>query len=88
MVKRFIAGAVCPRCGSQDSVRAERDPERRLLRRECVECDFSDVLYDAPLDELPTRVTAPDPMDQVTSQPIRILDPTTLHDASKPSTKK
>lgn len=79
MVKRFISGAVCPRCGSQDSIRAERDEKQRAMHRECVECEFTDMLYDAPKTELPTRVSEPNPLDQVEAQPVRILDPSKKH---------
>ena len=56
--KRFIAGAVCPRCATMDSVRMYRDDEREY--RECVKCGFEDSLridgrQDVP--ELETRVT-------------------------------
>ncbi len=59
-VKRFIAGAVCPKCGTMDTVRAfELEGQ---LYRECVSCDFSDEM-DAQLgvnEELPTRVNQSD----------------------------
>ncbi|WP_066013532.1 YheV family putative zinc ribbon protein [Endozoicomonas atrinae] len=41
--KRFIAGAVCPSCGTMDSVRMFRSETERDYR-ECVECGFSDVM--------------------------------------------
>ncbi|GAB2578287.1 MULTISPECIES: YheV family putative zinc ribbon protein [Nitrincola] len=41
-IKRFIAGAVCPRCGKMDCVRMYRDEERE--HRECIECGFADSL--------------------------------------------
>lgn len=75
MTKRFIAGAVCPRCGAQDSIRAERDEEKHVLNRDCVECDFTDALYDTPQSEIKTRVTPPDPLADVPAQPINIMDP-------------
>jgi len=57
VVKRFIAGAVCPRCAAMDSVRMYRDEEREY--RECVKCGFEDSLrLDGRPDpeELATRV--------------------------------
>lgn len=53
--RRFIAGAVCPRCGAMDKIIVDMDTQRR----ECVACDFSEA---RPLDEtggqeLPTRVS-------------------------------
>ncbi len=46
---RFVADAVCPRCGSRDSVRLQRLPAGGQ-QRDCVECDFfeSDAHSDAP----------------------------------------
>ena len=51
-MRRFIAGAVCPRCGLMDKLQV--DTERNL--RECVSCGYSD---ERPVDgapELRTRV--------------------------------
>lgn len=79
MVKRFIAGAVCPKCGSQDAIRAERDEAHKAMQRECVDCGFTDVLYDAPQTEIPTRVSEPNPLDRIDAQPVRIIDPQTKH---------
>ena len=49
--KRFIAGAVCPRCGAQDRVRIFSIGG--ATHRDCVACGFSDVLEEAPADALP-----------------------------------
>ncbi len=53
--RRFIAGAVCPRCGAMDKIVVDLDSDER----ECVACDFSER---RPQDvgrpsELPTRVS-------------------------------
>ena len=53
--RRFIAGAVCPRCAAMDKIVVDLDTDTR----HCVACDFSE---DRPRDagagqELPTRVT-------------------------------
>ena len=53
--RRFIAGAVCPRCGEMDKLVVYLDSDQR----ECVACGFSEG---RPLDgdsapELPTRVS-------------------------------
>ena len=53
--RRFIAGAVCPRCGEMDKIVVDLDSDAR----ECVACDFSEG---RPQDstgnqELPTRVS-------------------------------
>lgn len=66
LAKRFIAGAVCPACSAQDSVKMwEVDG---VPHRECVACDYADTL-DAQGNsvprELPTRVNkaaAPKPV--------------------------
>lgn len=55
--RRFIAGAVCPRCGKMDKIVV--DMETRT--RECIDCGFSEG---RPADntstvELPTRVSRP-----------------------------
>ena len=65
VVKRFIAGAVCPRCAAMDSVRMYRDEEREY--RECVKCGFADSLrLDGRPDpeELSTRVNQETPATQ------------------------
>lgn len=55
MTRRFIAGAVCPRCGLMDKLRV--DTETR--ERECVSCGFSDTRPDGPVTEPATRVSRP-----------------------------
>lgn len=56
-VKRFIAGAVCPACSAQDTIKMWNVDG--IPHRECVICGFSDYLdpqgNSVPL-ELPTRV--------------------------------
>lgn len=54
--RRFIAGAVCPRCGEMDRIVVDLDTDQR----ECVSCGFSEA---RPADtaeqtgEVPTRVS-------------------------------
>lgn len=79
MVKRFIAGATCPSCGIQDSIRADHDDAGGMLSRECVECGFKDVLSSQSQKELETRVTALDPRANIEAQPVKIMDPSKLH---------
>lgn len=75
VVKRFVAGATCPRCGEMDTLRMYRDEEREY--RECVECGFEDSMRldgseEAP-EELETRVNReaePIPAD---AQPLRFV---------------
>lgn len=52
--RRFIAGAVCPRCAVMDRIVIDLDSDRR----ECVACGFSEERPQAPESaELPTRVS-------------------------------
>ncbi len=55
MSRRFIAGAVCPRCGEMDKLVV--DSETR--QRECVSCGFSDLRPAEAPRELRTRVNQP-----------------------------
>lgn len=56
--KRFIAGAVCPRCAEMDKIMMfTTDDEDQV--RECVACGFTDAVSDTPKPEdaeLQTRV--------------------------------
>jgi len=59
VVKRFIAGAVCPRCGEMDCIRTFRDEEREY--KECIRCDYADSMRldgqpESGVEELETRV--------------------------------
>lgn len=57
VIKRFIAGAVCPRCGEMDCIRTYRDEEREY--KECVRCDYTDSMRldgEPEVEELETRV--------------------------------
>jgi uncharacterized metal-binding protein (TIGR02443 family) len=63
--RRFIAGAVCPRCAKQDKI-VMFDNEAGERVRECVACGFRDSLSEeqpAP-EELGTRVNQPRPGEQ------------------------
>jgi uncharacterized metal-binding protein (TIGR02443 family) len=53
MPRRFIAGAVCPRCGLQDKLVVDTEAGSR----ECVSCGFSDRRPVAGVAEPRTRVT-------------------------------
>ena len=58
--KRFIAGAVCPKCSEMDKLVMYKNEEGRDVR-ECVACDYRDVMQSeeelAKAAELQTRVT-------------------------------
>lgn len=73
--RRFIAGAVCPRCSEMDTTVMYRLDG--IEHRECVACDFAEKAnFSAATKELPTRVnqaesfTAPGDV-----QVVKILDP-------------
>jgi uncharacterized metal-binding protein (TIGR02443 family) len=74
--RRFIAGAVCPRCKEMDTVVMYR--REGVERRECVSCDFFEEANFGPTgQELPTRVNRsaePVPIDPHV-RVVKILDP-------------
>lgn len=75
--KRFIAGALCPRCAAMDRIRSWESNGVRY--RECVSCDFFEQLpmEDENPAELGTRVNrdgAGKPAEE-DFQTVRILDP-------------
>jgi len=83
IVKRFVAGAVCPRCAQMDTIRVYRNEIREY--RECIKCDYKDGqnLDGSPesVQELATRVNQEQPanqsgakVDTVIAQPIK-FDP-------------
>jgi uncharacterized protein len=57
-VKRFIAGAVCPRCGEMDRIMVFIDHHQHQ-RKACVSCGFNEGLSEEqiPPPELETRVS-------------------------------
>ncbi|MEQ6917670.1 YheV family putative zinc ribbon protein [Halomonas aquatica] len=74
--KRFIAGAICPRCAEMDRIRAWE--QNGVRYRDCVSCDFFEQLpiEDEVAPELETRVNR-EREEQKTSelQAVKILDP-------------
>jgi len=84
--RRFIAGAVCPRCGKMDKLVIDLDTDLR----ECVSCGFSDPRpgteagranapanhSQAPPVELTTRVNRPAArLVETPAEPVRLVDP-------------
>ncbi|WP_067104652.1 YheV family putative zinc ribbon protein [Microbulbifer flavimaris] len=71
--KRFIAGAVCPRCSEMDTIVNYRIGEKNY--RECVSCGFKDEirLQSSPA-EIPTRVNERRRQEEIEA-PVKILDP-------------
>ena len=87
--RRFIAGAVCPRCGLMDKILVDADTDKRL----CVSCGFCEdrpglpasspsaaPAHDPP--ELPTRVSrAAARRVETPAQAITLIDPHTTRDS-------
>lgn len=72
IVRRFIAGAVCPGCGAMDKLVLLMGSSDQ--RRECVSCDYSDSLADAPPPEPETRVNQVRPGEALAHEPeVQIL---------------
>lgn len=73
MPRRFIAGAVCPKCAEMDRIVMYTNEDGQF--RECVSCGYKDRMGDAEPapEELVTRVNqvpAPLPADV---QPLRFV---------------
>ena len=72
--KRFIAGAVCPACEAQDTIKMwEVDG---VPHRECVACGYADTLNEQGLSvprELGTRVTAAKPAPKPASHTVQFF---------------
>ena len=75
--KRFIAGAVCPRCAAMDKLRTWE--QNGIRYRDCVACDFFEQLPIEESDsatELETRVNRPREEQQRNEvQTVKIRDP-------------
>lgn len=76
--RRFIAGAVCPRCAAMDKIVVDMETDQR----ECVACGFNEA---RPSDtnaggvsaqELPTRVSrASARRVETPAEAVRLIDP-------------
>ena len=76
--KRFIAGAVCPRCSAMDRVVILEDPSgAEPPRRACVACDFEEAMAPAgPLPQTPAgKHDQPRPAPPTTAQPLKFFPP-------------
>jgi uncharacterized metal-binding protein (TIGR02443 family) len=74
--KRFIAGAMCPRCKAADRIVMYRVGETDY--RECVECGFRDEMrFKSGVREIQTRVNTPREQVSSETQVVRLLDPGT-----------
>lgn len=72
--RRFIAGAVCPKCASMDAiVTYEMDGDQY---RECVECDFQEKQhFKQQVRELDTRVNRTKEEIAAETQVVKLLLP-------------
>jgi len=80
MLRRFIAGAVCPRCAQMDKIVMYDTADHQRVR-ECVSCGYRDALSETgqPM-ELTTRVNQPRPGEQPLAHEdevsvVKVLDP-------------
>lgn len=72
--KRFVAGALCPRCGGMDKILVYREADQDF--RECVQCGFKEEMLFKPVArELETRVNVSVEEKQSQVQIIKILPP-------------
>ncbi|MBF7054364.1 YheV family putative metal-binding protein [Halomonas sp. KAO] len=74
--KRFIAGAICPRCAEMDRIRSWE--QNGIRYRECVSCDFFEQLpiEEQAAPELATRIDRThreEPTEDF--QTVKIIDP-------------
>ena len=84
VIKRFVAGAVCPRCAELDKLRMYTDESNQQIR-ECVRCGYQDVMTDSGpqqlgSEEVATRVNQPRVGEQALAhedevQVVSIMDP-------------
>lgn len=71
--KRFIAGAICPRCSEVDKLVVFREAEKEY--RECVSCGFKEqMLLQSEPKELETRVNMTTEEKQAETQPVKFID--------------
>ncbi len=75
MKKRFIAGVVCPKCGTLDTITAVEDVDQKVMIRECIECGFIDRLSTVVNQpkEMQTRVTPTQDNGSDAVQVVKIL---------------
>lgn len=73
ITKRFIAGAVCPRCAQMDKLVMYKQDGKDF--RECVSCDFKDEMrFTSNRQELQTRVNTSDDVKREQTQ-VLTLEP-------------
>lgn len=76
MKKRFIAGAVCPRCAEMDKIVMYEQDGKNF--RECVACDYEDEMpVTGGTYEIPTRVKEKPVERESAEQVLNFVDPET-----------
>ncbi len=71
--KRFIAGAVCPRCGEQDKLVMFAEGDKTY--RECVACNYRDEMqFKSTVREPDTRVNRSSEELQSETRPVRLIE--------------
>jgi len=71
-IKRFIAGAVCPRCGEMDRLVTYTNEEGTF--KECVSCDFEEKqLVQVEQGEMETRVNQLSEEESVDESPVQVV---------------
>ncbi|MCK9562978.1 MAG: YheV family putative metal-binding protein [Bacteroidales bacterium] len=74
VVKRFIAGAVCPRCAAMDRIVMYSADGKQF--RECVSCGYQDEMnLRSPPRELDTRVNRSEEERRDEVRPVKLVDP-------------
>lgn len=74
MKKRFIAGAVCPRCAQMDKIVMYEQDGKNF--RECVACDYKDEMPAVGgAYEIPTRVKEKPAETDSSEQILNFVDP-------------
>lgn len=84
--RRYIAGAVCPRCGQMDKIVIDMETDQR----ECVACGFKEQRPSNPAAsekaqalELPTRVSrAVSRRVETPAEPVTLVQPDTAAEKS------
>lgn len=72
--KRFIAGAVCPRCNEMDKIVVFSEDGKDY--RACVNCDFKEQMFlQSPPRELETRVNRSEQEKRAEVQAVKLIDP-------------
>ena len=74
MARRFIAGAICPECGAQDTLVVEM-LDGTPQNRSCVKCDFADEAPELQASMPRSRLEKAQPPPADKAQPVRLLDP-------------